>query len=190
MRLDRETSGVIAIAKNGYAHNRIVSEGMRKKYVACVYGRFDKKEGTIDLPIKRKENSIMIRVVASDGARSITHYKEIYYDSKADISLVCFELETGRCHQIRVHSLAMGHPLVGDGLYGPLSIDNPKEDILQAKIYDPMIGRQALHAFSLELTHPVTNEVMKFVARMPDDMLGLFEGLSRETCDELLSKSY
>lgn len=174
MRLDRETSGIITIAKNGYAHDQMVKYKMNKKYKAIVYGRYDPTEGTIDKPIKRRPNSVMIRDVAPDGHPSITHYKELQYDSSKNISLVEFILETGRCHQIRVHSLSEGHPLVGDGLYGPNSIDNPN-DIEGSKELDALVGRQALHAYYLKIRHPISGEEMEFESDLPEDMKRLLK---------------
>lgn len=174
MRLDRETSGIITIAKNGYAHDQMVKYKMNKKYKAIVYGRYDPTEGTIDKPIKRRPNSVMIRDVAPDGHPSITHYKELQYDEAKNISLVEFVLETGRCHQIRVHSLSEGHPLVGDGLYGPNSVDNPN-DIEGSKELDALVGRQALHAYYLKIRHPISGEEMEFESDLPEDMKRLLE---------------
>lgn len=173
MRLDRETSGVIAIAKNGYAHSKAVQHKMNKKYIAVVYGRFGTPTGTINKPIARRPNSIMIREVSPDGHPSITHYRELFYSEDKNISLVEFILETGRCHQIRVHSLSESHPLVGDGLYGPNSIDNPN-DIPGSDVLDSKIGRQALHAYYLGIIHPISGEEIITKSPIPDDMMSLF----------------
>ena len=174
MRLDRETSGIIAIAKNGYAHALMAKQKMNKKYLAIVYGRYHDPEGIIDKPIKRRPDSVMIRDVAPDGHPSVTHYREVSYIKSHDISLVEFILETGRCHQIRVHSLSEGHPLVGDGLYGPNSVDNPG-NIENSKELDALIGRQALHAYYLSFNHPTTGERMEFESPIPSDMKRLLE---------------
>ena len=174
-RLDRETSGLIAIAKNGYAHNQICEGQMQKKYLAVQYGRFDDDFGTIDLPIKRRPDTIMIRDVDPEGYPSVTHYKVLFYDDINNISLTEFVLETGRCHQIRVHSTYLKHPLVGDGLYGPNSKDNPCDLFPNSKTMDDKIGRQALHAYHLELCHPISGEKMLFKSELPDDMMGLFD---------------
>lgn len=192
MRLDRETSGLIVIAKNGYIHNAMVTSKIRKKYVAIVYGNYTEANGVINLPIRRRADSVMIRDVTTDddpeGYPSTTYYKTVYNSPTENISLVEFILGTGRCHQIRVHSTYNHHPLVGDGLYGPNSNDNPSSEYPDSKRLDEVIGRQALHAYSLTFTHPVTNEEMKFVSTFPEDMLRLFPELSPEAGNELLSK--
>lgn len=174
MRLDRETSGLIVIAKNGYAHNTVSKNKMEKEYVGIVYGTFEPEEGTIDRPIGRDENSIMIRIVREDGHPSVTHYKTIQKLPEKNLSVVSYKLETGRCHQIRVHSLYLGHPLVGDGLYGPRSNDFPNPDMPCIE-NEQKISRQALHACKLGFYHPITNEWMEFTSEMPDDMKNLIE---------------
>ena len=172
MRLDRETSGLIVIAKNGYAHNTVSKNKMEKEYIGIVYGAFEPEEGTIDLPIGRDENSIMIRIVREDGHPSVTHYKTLRALPERNLSVVSYKLETGRCHQIRVHSRHLGHPLVGDGLYGPRSNDFPDPDMLHIENEDK-ISRQALHACKLGFYHPITNEWMEFSSEMPSDMQAL-----------------
>lgn len=174
MRLDRETSGLIVIAKNGYAHNTVSKNKMEKEYVGVVYGTFEPEAGTIDLPIGRDENSIMIRIVREDGHPSVTHYKTLQTLPERNLSVVSYKLETGRCHQIRVHSRHLGHPLVGDGLYGPLSRDFPYPDIPHIE-NEERIDRQALHACKLGFYHPITNEWMEFHSEMPADMQALLK---------------
>ncbi len=191
MRLDRETSGLIAVAKNGYAHNTIVKLGTAKAYAALVYGIYSEDEGIISKPIKRRPGSVMIRDVTDnndpDGKLSITHYKTLYKDRDRNISLVGFRLETGRCHQIRVHSLSEGHPLIGDGLYGPNSVDNPSDCFPNSVSLDQLMGRQALHAAYLKLFHPISKDEMLFRSSLPEDMRRTL-GLSNEACNELLSQ--
>ncbi len=172
MRLDRETSGLIVIAKNGFAHHVISSGLMEKEYLGIIHGEFNNPCGTINEPIGRADDSIMIRVVRKDGYPSITHYSTEQYVAEKDISLVRFILETGRCHQIRVHSLYLGHPLVGDGLYGPYSSDFPNTDIVSAAA-DKLIDRQALHACKLCFYHPITHEKLCFESDIPQDMKNL-----------------
>lgn len=186
IRLDRDTTGLLILAKNGYIHNALSSSEIRKHYIAVIYGTMDPLEGTIDAPIARRENSVMIREVSSSGKPSITLYKTLYVNPTASHSMIAYKLLTGRCHQIRVHSLYKGHPLVGDGLYGPNSIDNPS-DIDGSLELDRKIGRQALHAASLKFTHPITNEEMSFVADLPGDMKSLFPEL--ESFDKFLREA-
>jgi len=169
MRLDRETSGLIVIAKNGFAHHVISDAPMEKEYLGIVHGAFPDSYGTIDAPIGRASDSIMIRVVREDGHPSVTHYHTEKFFPDIGLSLVRFVLETGRCHQIRVHSRHLGHPIVGDGLYGPLSVDYPDPGMPSASM-DSRISRQALHACSLSFYHPLTHEKMCFKSALPRDM--------------------
>jgi len=180
MRLDRETSGLLIIAKDGYSHNMMSSTDIRKKYKALCYGRFEPEEGTMSFPIARREGSVMIRDCVPDGKPSVTHYKTLSYFKKAGISLVEFELETGRCHQIRTHCCHKGHPLLGDGLYGPLSADNPNDDLKAlSSIYDEKIGRVALHAYRIEYNDPFDEGKIKvFEAELPEDMQKVIDELS------------
>lgn len=178
MRLDRETSGLLIIAKNGYTHNAMKNANIQKKYLAAVYGIYDHSEGTINAAIRRRPNSIMIRDICPDsdpeGHPSITHYKTLLVHENANTSLMEFTLETGRCHQIRVHSLSQGHPLIGDGLYGPNSVDNPCDDFENATELDALVGRQCLHAYSLSFYHPILNQEMAFVSDLPEDIRRVF----------------
>lgn len=166
MRLDRETSGLLIVAKDGYAHNMLVTGAdIKKSYLALCYGRFEPESGTMSFPIARRADSVMIRDCVPDGKPSVTHYKTIEYFENAGISLVEFKLETGRCHQIRTHCCHVGHPLLGDGLYGPLSDDNPNEALKElASIYDEKIGRVALHAYKIEYKDPFDLEDKVFEA--------------------------
>jgi 23S rRNA pseudouridine1911/1915/1917 synthase len=180
MRLDRETSGLLIIAKDGYSHNMMATTDIKKSYKALCYGRFEPADGTMDFPIARRPDSVMIRDCVPDGKPSVTHYRTLAYYERADISLVEFQLETGRCHQIRTHCCHVGHPLLGDGLYGPLSDDNPKPDLAeQAGIYDEKIGRVALHAYRIEYKDPFDEGKMKvFEAGLPQDMDSVINGIS------------
>ena len=161
-RLDRDTSGLILVAKHGFFHEMFTkmrkAHRLSREYIAIVHGHLDTHEGVIDAPIGRKEESIIERCVRSDGRPAITHYKVIK-ETEA-FSVVAVRLETGRTHQIRVHFSHIGHPLVGDDLYG-----GSRE----------AISRQALHASRLFLYHPVTEEAMTFTAPLPEDMKRLVE---------------
>lgn len=158
-RLDMNTTGVLMIAKNPYAHN-LISQEMRKNkvkkiYLAVLEGVLSIKEGTIDQNIGRIGDNIK-REVHESGKSCITHYKVLQENN--ELSLVEISLETGRTHQIRVHFDFLGTPVLGDNLYGKSSIQ---------------INRQALHCLSIEITHPRTKKQIKFKAELPDDMKSL-----------------
>lgn len=159
-RLDRDTSGLMLIAKHRYAHGLLAAsqkaKDIRRIYIAAIEGRPRQTEGTIDLPIGRKEGSIIERAVTASGKRAITHYRTIAEDDA--VTLVSVELETGRTHQIRVHFSEIGHPLAGDTLYGG-SAD--------------LIARQALHSSYLSFIHPFTKEKLAFSSELPRDMKNL-----------------
>ena len=155
-RLDRPVGGIMIFAKTSKAASRLSNQVrekiFKKEYLAVCNGIFDKKFGTISLPIARKENSIIERCISENGQPAITHYEVLKeFDN---YSLVKCSLETGRTHQIRVHMSAIGHPLLGDSLYGSIS---------------DLINRQALHCFNLQFIHPVYNNDLNFWGDLPND---------------------
>lgn len=156
-RLDRETSGLLLIAKDRYSHSILAAsqkEGkVSRKYLALVEGNVEEKKGTINAPIGREHDSIIKRTVREDGKRAVTHFKVLQRFEQ--YTLVEAELETGRTHQIRVHFSYIGHPLAGDDLYGASSTD---------------FQRHALHCIKLGFTHPLTKEKKLIQGKLPNDM--------------------
>lgn len=161
-RLDRNTSGLVIFAKNEYVQEFLIKQMQNntfsKEYLAILEGTLDNKYGTINAPIARKKDSIIERCVDENGDTSITHYKVIKEFN--NLSLVNFKLETGRTHQIRVHSSYIGHPILGDDLYGNKS---------------SIIYRQALHSYKISFIHPKTREKMCFEIDLPKDMINIIE---------------
>lgn len=164
-RLDKDTSGLMAVAKNSYIHARLGEEiqkkELKRKYMCIVCGDVE-RDGTVDAPIRRADGSVINRIVAPDGQRAVTHYRVV--KRYGEYTLLEMELETGRTHQIRVHMAYIGHPLVGDWLYGT-------EDHNIAK-------RQMLHSSYLCFTHPITGQIMEFKDEMAEDMRAFIEKLS------------
>ncbi|RYL89763.1 RluA family pseudouridine synthase [Sporolactobacillus sp. THM7-4] len=157
-RLDRNTSGLMLVARHRFSHERFFKmqkqKEIKRRYLAFVEGILHEKEGVIDAPIGRREGSVIERKVDwRDGKRSITHYRVIR--QFPDRTLVAVRLETGRTHQIRVHFASIGHPLLGDDLYG-----GPVDSIT----------RQALHSFELSFVHPFTGQHFHLHAPLPGDM--------------------
>jgi 23S rRNA pseudouridine1911/1915/1917 synthase len=164
-RLDQYTSGLIAIAKNKYVHQHIseqmIAGTVLKKYQALVYGQLSQKSGSIDAPIDRDPADPHLRIVSPTGQAAFTTYELIeQYKQTAFVEL---QLGTGRTHQIRVHMLSIGHPLIGDEMY----FDTTK----QQESLEKLMGRQALHAYKLGFVHPITGKEMLFEAPLPLDML-------------------
>jgi RluA family pseudouridine synthase len=149
---------------NGHAHHVISSHAMDKSYVALVHGKLPQKSGIIDLPIGRDPNSIMLRRIDENGSSAQTIWTSLHYFKRSNVSFVKYKLITGRTHQIRLHSKSIGHPLLGDWLYG---IEETAADT--DKQVDKFIPRQALHAASLTFTHPETLKEITVSASLPKD---------------------
>ncbi|PCK22157.1 RNA pseudouridine synthase [Bacillus pumilus] len=161
-RLDRDTSGVMLVAKHRFAHS-LLSKAQKKgevkrTYRAFTHGIITQKHGTIRANIARKGDSIIERKVDDTGQKAVTHYTVRAVDADLNMSDVSLSLETGRTHQIRVHMQYLGHPLIGDTLYGETS---------------ERMDRQALHSETLVFPHPMTGEQMTISAPLPDDMESL-----------------
>lgn len=154
-RLDRDTSGLCAVAKNSFSAVKL-QKSIEKMYYAVACGKIT-SSGTIDKPISRMDNSIITRCVSEDGQKAVTHYEVLKSNDK--YTLLKIKLETGRTHQIRVHFSYIGHPLAGDNMYGGNMID---------------LNRQALHCGELLFTHPITGEKIHLISKLPQDIQCLF----------------
>ncbi|MCE6074177.1 RluA family pseudouridine synthase [Agrobacterium vitis] len=192
-RLDKETSGVMVVAKNDIAHRHLADQfadhgrsgPLERAYQALVWGRPRGLRGTIDAALGRagdRTKRTVKREDTDDAREAITHYQVMErYGEKPDAtclaSLVECRLETGRTHQIRVHMAHIGHPLIGDPEYG--AAFKTKANLLPeaAKAIVTNFHRQALHAYLLAFEHPTTGDVMHFEAPIPDDMETIIEAL-------------
>ena len=158
-RLDRNTSGLVIFAKNEYIQERLIEQMKNnlfyKEYIAICEGKFKNTKGIINAPIARKENSIIERCVSENGDIAITEYEVLNYNSEGNYSVVKCILKTGRTHQIRVHMSYIGHPLLGDTLYGHES---------------SKINRQALHSYKMSFVHPVDQKKITYIATFPEDI--------------------
>lgn len=169
-RLDRDTSGLLVVAKSELAHRRLVEmfkeRSVRKEYVAIVFGRPEPERGVIRTLIGRSDsNRQKMSAKAEHGRMAVTHYEVVESDGR--ISLVRLRIETGRTHQIRVHMTHIGYPIVGDAMYGA------------RKQESKALGatRQMLHAETLALSHPITGQDLEFFAPMPADMRKVVAGI-------------
>lgn len=157
-RLDANTSGLTIMAKHKYSSAKL-GEAMRnrkihREYCAIVWGEDLPDEGCINLPIGKKEGSVIERMVRADGLSAITHYQVL--QRKNGLAFLKLKLETGRTHQIRVHMKAIGHPLIGDELYAPEHM---------------LMNRQALHSAKLVFPHPMTGQEMTLECPILNDMM-------------------
>jgi 23S rRNA pseudouridine1911/1915/1917 synthase len=177
-RLDKDTSGLLMIAKTLQAHNSLTQQlqerTINREYLAISRGRMT-AGGTIDEPIGRHPQDRLRYVVRDGGKEAVTHYRVVHRFTRH--TLVRVKLETGRTHQIRVHLAYIRFPLLGDPMYGGRFQMPPNcSEALEKELRS--FKRQALHAEKLGLLHPVTGEYMEWVQPMPDDMVRLLAALA------------
>ncbi|MFP5329786.1 MAG: RluA family pseudouridine synthase [Alphaproteobacteria bacterium] len=175
-RIDKDTSGLLVVAKSDVAHEglarQFAAHSVERKYLAIVSGVPKASGGTVDAPLARSSaNRKKIAIVeGARGKRAVTHWKRLQL--LKDAALVECSLETGRTHQVRVHMASIGHPLIGDPVYGRGGRSH--RELLKTLGFQ----RQALHAAQLAFTHPVTKHRLSFSSGMPADMQELFNHLS------------
>jgi 23S rRNA pseudouridine1911/1915/1917 synthase len=191
-RLDKDTTGLMVVAKNDRAHKALskqfadkLESGLQRGYLAVVWGAPDRPKGTIDAPLDRSPINREKQAVRAGGRDAITHWEmreryegqDVKDAGKPIASLLACMLETGRTHQIRVHLAHIGHPIMGDETYA--TGFKTKAGRLTAEGRDALdaLGRQALHAAVLGFTHPVTGETLRFEAPLPPDMARLVAAL-------------
>lgn len=166
-RLDMDTTGILIVAKNPFAHQQMAlqfeSHKVEKKYQAIVDGIVEKDENYINLPIRREEDKSIRKTVTEEGQDALTKYTVI--ERYKDATLLDVQIFTGRSHQIRVHLDHIGHPIIGDSLYNKESL---------------YINRQALHSYYLKVKHPRTKEDIEFIAPLPKDMENLINHLKNK----------
>lgn len=188
-RLDKDTTGLMVAAKNDRAHASLSAQfadhgrtgALRRGYMAFVWGVPNRPHGTIDAPIDRHPHAREKMAVRPGGREAITHWEVLDTfsgrDGKPVASLLACQLETGRTHQIRVHLSHIGHPLMGDAVYGPGF--KTKANALRpgARAALEGLGRQALHAYLLTLEHPGTGEILEWTSDLPPDLAALRQSL-------------
>ena len=166
-RIDKDTSGLLIVCKNNKAHNEIAKQlkdkTSKREYYALVYGTFEHSKGRIEAPIGRDPKERQRQAVVENGKHAVTHFTVL--ETFEGFSLLSCRLETGRTHQIRVHLAYIGHPVVGDPLYGPKKV----------------IGKngQYLHAKTIGFIHPSTNEYMEFDSELPSDFIEKLEEMKK-----------
>ena len=171
-RLDKDTTGAIAIAKTELAHHHLQAQlkakTARREYLGIIYGAPSQSDGTVNLPIGRHpvdRKKMAVVPVEKGGREAITHWQ--VKERLGNFTLMHFQLETGRTHQIRVHSTHIGHPIVGDQVYG------------SGRSLKVNLTGQALHAWRLKLIHPISQEWMEFCAPLPEEFTKLLTVLQK-----------
>jgi len=187
-RLDKDTSGLLVVAKNDFIHSQLSRQfsehTAKREYRAIVWGHFTQKSGKIETYLKRNEKDRTRFVISEDGKFAVTNYEVI--DEYRLISLLKLRLETGRTHQIRVHLSSKGHPVLGDSTYGgrhKQTIQLNQQDQQMALQLLELMPRQALHAKTLGFIHPETQQELIFDSELPEDIgkvIQFFEEQKRE----------
>jgi 23S rRNA pseudouridine1911/1915/1917 synthase len=181
-RLDKDTTGLMVAAKNDLAHQSLTGQfadhgrtgAMRRGYMAFVWGVPNRQRGTVDAPIDRHPRAREKMAVRDSGREAITHWEiqETFNgrDGKPVAALLACQLETGRTHQIRVHLAHIGHPLMGDAVYGPHFKTKASHLGPQSQAALEALGRQALHAYLLVLEHPQNGVILEWISDLPSDL--------------------
>ena len=168
-RIDKDTSGLLVIAKNDLAHQslaaQIAEHSARREYQAIVIGRPKDECGTIDKPIARDKKDRKKMAIDATGRNAVTHYTLI--EAYRGYSHMAFQLETGRTHQIRIHMASIGHPIIGDPVYG------------HSKDRFSNMDGQCLHAYRLTLRHPSTDQIMVFESPLPEYFQNILKKLTK-----------
>ena len=188
-RLDKDTTGLMVVAKNDAAHQSLSAQfsdhgrtgEMRRGYLAFVWGVPNRQRGTIDAPIDRHAYAREKMAVRPGGREAVTHWEILEsfkgMDGKGVAALLACQLETGRTHQIRVHLAHIGHPLMGDSVYGPHFKTKSSHLGPQSQAALNALGRQALHAYLLAIEHPKTGAILEWKSDLPEDLAALRETL-------------
>jgi 23S rRNA pseudouridine1911/1915/1917 synthase len=188
-RLDKDTTGLMVVAKNDRAHQSLTAQfadhgrtgAMRRGYKAIVWDLPARQRGTVDAPIDRHPHAREKMAVRASGREAITHWEiqESFNgrDGKPVAALLACQLETGRTHQIRVHLAHIGHPLLGDAVYGPHFKTKASHLGSGSQAALAALDRQALHAYLLALEHPKTGEVLQWISDLPADLTRLRDKL-------------
>jgi 23S rRNA pseudouridine1911/1915/1917 synthase len=184
-RLDKDTTGLMVAAKNDGAHQSLTAQfadhgrtgAMERGYLAFVWGVPNRQRGTVDAPIDRHPHAREKMAVREGGREAITHWevRQTFAgaDGKPVASLLACRLETGRTHQIRVHLAHIGHPLLGDAVYGPHFKTKASHLGPESRVALATLGRQALHAYLLVIEHPKTGEILHWESPFPEDLVHL-----------------
>ncbi len=193
-RLDKNTTGLMVVAKTDAAHRALSAQfanktesGIERGYLALVWGAPAKPKGTIDAPLDRHPHARDKRAVREGGREAVTHWQVLERfagpDGKPVASLLACTLETGRTHQIRVHLAHIGHPILGDASYGTGFKTKASRLSPESRAILEDLGRQALHAYLLAIKHPETGKSLRFQSELPADLRRLRDALAAESLD-------